>query len=141
MAGGQAIDLASVGKPLTGELRDMHQLKTGALLQASVPWARPAAASPGGGQAALGDYGAAGPGVPGGGRHPGRDRRFRHPGQDRRQGRPADKPTYVSLLGLAPARALAERLRAQAHDALGACGLPDVAALRALADQVVQRTH
>ena len=37
MAGGQAIDLASVGKPLAEDvLRDMHRRKTGALLQASV---------------------------------------------------------------------------------------------------------
>jgi len=37
MAGGQAIDLASVGKPLTqAELESMHHLKTGALIQASV---------------------------------------------------------------------------------------------------------
>jgi farnesyl diphosphate synthase len=37
MAGGQAIDLASVGRPLDeAQLRDMHRLKTGALLQASV---------------------------------------------------------------------------------------------------------
>ena len=37
MAGGQAIDLASVGKALTqAELESMHQLKTGALIQAAV---------------------------------------------------------------------------------------------------------
>ena len=37
MAGGQAIDLASVGVALTeDQLRQMHRLKTGALLQASV---------------------------------------------------------------------------------------------------------
>jgi farnesyl diphosphate synthase len=36
MAGGQAIDLASVGKTLTQiELENMHQLKTGALIQAA----------------------------------------------------------------------------------------------------------
>lgn len=36
MAGGQAIDLASVGKPLNqAELENMHQLKTGALIQAA----------------------------------------------------------------------------------------------------------
>lgn len=36
MAGGQAIDLSSVGKALTQqELEDMHQLKTGALIQAA----------------------------------------------------------------------------------------------------------
>ena len=37
MAGGQAIDLASIGQPLDeAALRDMHRRKTGALLQASV---------------------------------------------------------------------------------------------------------
>ena len=37
MAGGQAIDLASVGKPLTlDELEQMHRRKTGALIQAAV---------------------------------------------------------------------------------------------------------
>ena len=37
MAGGQAIDLASIGQPLDEHaLRDMHHRKTGALLQASV---------------------------------------------------------------------------------------------------------
>ena len=37
MAGGQAIDLVSVGLPLTtAQLHEMHRLKTGALLQASV---------------------------------------------------------------------------------------------------------
>lgn len=37
MAGGQGIDLASVGKPLSqAELETMHQMKTGALIQASI---------------------------------------------------------------------------------------------------------
>ena len=37
MAGGQAIDLASVGKQLSlEELEDMHRLKTGALIRASI---------------------------------------------------------------------------------------------------------
>ena len=37
MAGGQAIDLSSVGKPLTQtELETMHRLKTGALIEAAV---------------------------------------------------------------------------------------------------------
>ena len=37
MAGGQAIDLASVGKPLTqAALEHMHRLKTGALIEAAV---------------------------------------------------------------------------------------------------------
>jgi farnesyl diphosphate synthase len=37
MAGGQAVDLASVGKQLNlGQLEQMHQLKTGALIRASI---------------------------------------------------------------------------------------------------------
>ncbi len=37
MAGGQAVDLASVGKVLTlAQLKSMHQLKTGALIRASI---------------------------------------------------------------------------------------------------------
>ena len=37
MAGGQAVDLASVGKTLNlGQLEHMHQLKTGALIRASI---------------------------------------------------------------------------------------------------------
>ena len=145
MAGGQAIDLASVGKPLSeAELRHMHQLKTGALLQASVamgvacaPQVLPAAA-----QAALHDFGAAVGlafqvvddilDVTGDAQALGKTA-----GKDAQ----ADKPTYVSLLGLAPAQALAERLRTQAHSALDASGLREVGALHALADQVVQRTH
>jgi len=44
MAGGQAIDLASVGRPLDERaLRQMHQQKTGALLLASVVMGRTAA--------------------------------------------------------------------------------------------------
>ncbi len=37
MAGGQAIDLDAVGKPLTlARLEDMHARKTGALIRAAV---------------------------------------------------------------------------------------------------------
>jgi len=50
-----------------------------------------------------------------------------------------DKPTYVSLLGLARSRAYAQALYDQAIDALAASGLPDTQALRALADMVVNR--
>jgi len=90
MAGGQAIDLASVGLPLTEtQLREMHQLKTGALLQASVMMGATVRRS----LAAQALSALQGlrrrdwPGFPGGGRHPGRHRRFGHAGQDRRQGR------------------------------------------------------
>jgi len=46
MAGGQAIDLAAVGRDLTvDELESMHRLKTGALIEASVRLAALAAAA------------------------------------------------------------------------------------------------
>ena len=53
----------------------------------------------------------------------------------------SDKPTYVSLMGLAAAQAHAEELRGQAHAALAASGLSDTRALAALADMVVRRSH
>ncbi len=51
----------------------------------------------------------------------------------------ANKPTYVSLMGLDPARAFAQRLRCQAHDALARSGLENTAWLAMLADMVVER--
>jgi farnesyl diphosphate synthase len=51
----------------------------------------------------------------------------------------ADKPTYVSLLGLDGARAQARQLLADALAALDRSGLADTAALRALAHMVVDR--
>jgi farnesyl diphosphate synthase len=51
----------------------------------------------------------------------------------------ADKPTYVSLLGLDGARAQARQLLADALAALDKSGLADTAALRALAHMVVDR--
>lgn len=145
MAGGQAIDLASVGRPLSEpELRRMHELKTGALLAASVamgaacaPQALSAtqhAALHGFGQAlglafqvvddildVTADTAALG----------------KTAGKDQA----ADKPTYVSVLGLAPARALASQLHARACQALQDSGLADTQLLHALADQVIGRSH
>jgi farnesyl diphosphate synthase len=142
MAGGQAIDLASVGQPLSeDQLRHMHRLKTGALLESSV---RLGAASLEGSAAteALATYGSA------------IGLAFqvvddildvtadsatlgKTAGKDAAQ----DKPTYVSILGLESSRALAQTLLAQAHGALDSSGLPDTRALRALADMVVQRNN
>ena len=141
MAGGQAIDLASVGRMLTeDELRHMHRLKTGALLQGSVlmgaACGQPAPAA----QQALERYGAA-VGLA-----------FqvvddildvtadsatlgKTAGKDAQQ----DKPTYVSLLGLERSRAYARELLGQALSALDASGLRDTRALRALAVMVVER--
>ena len=144
MAGGQAIDLASVGKPLSEtELRGMHERKTGALLQASVRMgaACGSAVTPAA-RAALDDFGA----VIG--------LAFQvvddildvtadsaELGKTAGKDAAADKPTYVSLLGLPAAQALADALCSQAHAALEASGLPGVERLRALADLVVKRRN
>ena len=142
MAGGQAIDLASIGRPLREtELRDMHRRKTGALLQASVlmgaACGHPAPAT----WQALADYGAAiglafqvvddildvTQSAATLGKTAGKD-------QDN------NKPTYVSVLGLEAARHHAQELRQQAHAALARGGLGTAAALLAnLADKVVER--
>ncbi len=143
MAGGQAIDLASVGLALTqDQLRNMHRLKTGALLQASVMMGVACGASSAAAQKALADYGAA------------LGLAFQVVddildvtadsatlGKTAGKDAASDKPTYVSLLGLAPAQAHAQELLAQAHDALAASGLADTRALAALADMVVHRSH
>ena len=144
MAGGQAIDLASVGKPLIEtELRGMHERKTGALLQASVRMGAVcgSAVTPAA-RAALDDFGA----VIG--------LAFQvvddildvtadsaELGKTAGKDAAADKPTYVSLLGLPAAQALADALCSQAHAALEASGLPGVERLRALADLVVKRRN
>jgi farnesyl diphosphate synthase len=143
MAGGQAIDLAAVGKSLTeDELRHMHRLKTGALLQASVMMG-----------AACGEPGArACQGLDAYGRALGLAFQVvddildvtadsatlgKTAGKDAAQ----DKPTYVSLLGLERARAYAGELLEQARAALGTTGLADTRALLALAEMVVHRDN
>jgi farnesyl diphosphate synthase len=52
-----------------------------------------------------------------------------------------DKPTYVSLMGLAGSQQHAKDLLAQALGALTQSGLQDTAALAALAGMVVNRSH
>ena len=145
MAGGQAIDLASVGQPLSEErLRAMHRCKTGALLQASVRMGAACAARPlpPAALAALDDYGAAiglafqvvddvldvTADSQALGKTAGKDAA-------------ANKPTYVSLMGLPAARRLADELLAQAEAALHASGLADTRCLRALAHLMVRRQH
>lgn len=142
MAGGQAIDLASVGLPLTeNQLRDMHRLKTGALLQASVVMGAACGEASAVAQAALVTYGAA------------IGLAFqvvddildvtadsatlgKTAGKDADQ----DKPTYVSLLGLERSRAYAQELLAQALTALAQSGLRNTRALQELANMVVNRS-
>ncbi|GGH49457.1 (2E,6E)-farnesyl diphosphate synthase [Comamonas phosphati] len=144
MAGGQAIDLASVGKQLAeDQLREMHRLKTGALLLGSVrmgaacnPQVAPLAWE------ALTVYGQA-LGVAFQVVDDILDVVADSATLGKTAGKDAanDKPTYVSLLGLERARAHAEELCAQAHAALAGSGLADTRALAALADMVVRRTY
>jgi farnesyl diphosphate synthase len=141
MAGGQAIDLASVGHALNEtELREMHQLKTGALLQGSVVMGAYCGAPTQQALVALQDYGAAiglafqvvddildviaDSAVLG-----------KTAGKDAEN----DKPTYVSLMGLARSQVYAQELLAQAQQALQRSGLAHTQALSALADMVVNR--
>ncbi len=142
MAGGQAIDLASVGTILSeSQLREMHRLKTGALLQASVMMGAAFGDLPLEALRALEQYGAAiglafqvvddildvtSDSVTLG----------KTAGKDADQ----DKPTYVSVLGLERSRAYAQELLEQALAALEESGLCETRALRGLANMVVDRS-
>ena len=143
MAGGQAIDLASVGQQLQeAQLRRMHELKTGALLQASVDMGALCGTAGAATRAALSRYGHAiglafqvvddildvtqDTQVLG-----------KTAGKDQEQ----FKPTYVSLMGLQAAQEHAQELHEQALAALADSALPDTQRLRELADLVVHRQH
>jgi farnesyl diphosphate synthase len=141
MAGGQAIDLASIGVSLDeAALRDMHRRKTGALLQASVMMGAACGETGAGAEAALADYGAAiglafqvvddildvTQASETLGKTAGKDQHH-------------NKPTYVTVLGLDAARRHAAELRDQAHAALARSGLANAAYLSLLADKVVDR--
>ncbi len=143
MAGGQAIDLASIGRPLDEEaLRDMHRRKTGALLQASVLMGA-ACGDPGADVwAALADYGAA-IGLAFQVVDDILDVTQASATLGKTAGKDIDrnKPTYVSVLGLAAARRHAQDLRLHAHEALARSGLPSTALLSMLADKVVERDN
>jgi farnesyl diphosphate synthase len=143
MAGGQAIDLASIGVALgENSLRDMHRRKTGALLQASVLMGAACGTADARAWKALSDYGAA-IGLAFQvvddildvtqcsetlGKTAGKDEHH-------------DKPTYVSLMGLDAARRHSFELRDEAHAALARSGLTDAARLALLADRIVDREH
>ena len=146
MAGGQAIDLASVGQRLSeDQLRLMHRLKTGALLLCSVQMG--VACVPGVSavvQTALARFGQA------------LGLAFQVVddvldvtadsatlGKTAGKDEAADKPTYVALMGLEAAKAYADALAAEAMQALVDTGLPEarLAALRALSAMVVQRNN
>jgi farnesyl diphosphate synthase len=141
MAGGQAIDLASVGLTLTRpQLETMHRMKTGALLRASVRMGALAGAAPDAQALKALDAYAAAVGLA-----------FqvvddildvttdsatlgKTAGKDAKDG----KPTYVSIIGLDASRALAAQLRRDAHEALAPFG-EQSRRLAELADLVVNR--
>ena len=143
MAGGQAIDLASVGQTLSeGQLRQMHRLKTGAVLKASVLMGAACGAHEVRARQALVQYGEA----------VGLAFQVMDDVLDVTQdsatlGKTAGKdaacckPTYVTLMGLEGARAHAQALLQEALQALRASGLVQTHALVALAEMVVNRTH
>jgi farnesyl diphosphate synthase len=143
MAGGQAIDLASVGGQLSlAQLRRMHRCKTGALLETSVQMGAVAAQAQPQAMAALLAYGQA-LGVAFQVVDDILDVTADTAVLGKTAGKDADndKPTYVSLLGLDEARKEAAALAAQAQQSLAASGLTDTRALQALADWVLQRQH
>lgn len=141
MCGGQAIDLASVGKTLNlAQLEQMHQLKTGALLRASVLMGATCGKQLNQNeQSALHTYanavGLAFQVV---------DDILDATADTATLGKTAgkdaadNKPTYVSLLGLDASRALAAKLSEDAHQALLPLG-EAAHYLHALADLIVHR--
>jgi farnesyl diphosphate synthase len=143
MAGGQAIDLASIGKPLDEHaLRDMHRRKTGALLKASVLMGAACGPTEPSTWAALADYGDA-LGLAFQVVDDILDVTQASETLGKTAGKDLDnnKPTYVSVLGLERARAHALELRAQARAALARSALADTSALAMLADKVVERDN
>ncbi len=142
MCGGQALDLAAVGQTLTLlELERMHRMKTGALVVAAVRLGAMAARAQGDVPEALERYAQAMGlafqivddvlDVEGSA-----DCLGKTVGKDALH----DKPTYVSLMGIAAARARAQALHQDALAALD--GMPSHAArLRQLADFIVARHH
>jgi farnesyl diphosphate synthase len=143
MAGGQAIDLASVGRPLALDaLESMHRHKTGALSRAAVRLGAACGAPPTAAQADGLDAFAEAAGlafqvvddvldVEGSASTLGKTA-----GKDAAQ----DKPTYVALLGLAEAKRRAQALRLDARAALAPFG-GRARRLLELADWIVLRKH
>jgi farnesyl diphosphate synthase len=143
MAGGQAIDLESVGRKLSRpELETMHRKKTGALLRASVRMGALAGATPSASDLAALDQYAAAVGLAFQvvddildvtadsatlGKTAGKDAQH-------------DKPTYVSIIGLDASRELAAQLGRDAHAAIQPFGARGQR-LAELADLVVNRVN
>ncbi len=141
MCGGQAIDLESVGSSLTlVQLEQMHQLKTGALLRCAVLLGALCGKQLTDAETAALDAYAGAIGLA-----------FQVVddildatadsatlGKTAGKDAAANKPTYVSILGLEQSRILIEKLRLAAHAALVPFGDAAVR-LRDLSDLIVQR--
>jgi farnesyl diphosphate synthase len=133
MAGGQAIDLASVGQTLTvPELEFMHIHKTGALIRASVALGARSSNTLVPAQLERLDHYAKCVGLAFQVVDDVLDQDSSTATLGKTAGKDAanNKPTYVSALGLVRAKALAEALRKDAHEALASLG----GAARRLAD-------
>lgn len=142
MVGGQSIDCTSVGQVLThDQLQTMHAMKTGAMLQASILLGGIVAGASSQQRDALENYAEA-VGIA-----------FQVAddildavadtatlGKTAGKDAAANKPTYVTLLGLETARELLGGLKAAAHDALRPLGASSMR-LAQLADFIVDRTH
>jgi len=144
MAGGQAIDIQMVGRQLDrAALEDMHRLKTGALIRAAAEigaWAGPDgddyprwekisafAQDLGLAFQVVDDYLDATASTEALGKTAGKDR-------------DADKPTFVSLLGLEGCRQYAQDLHGRALAHIADLG-PQAQTLRDLAHQLTHRQH
>ena len=142
MCGGQAIDLASVGIALSrDQLEQMHRLKTGALLEASVMLGALAGKALQDSEvSALHAYSAS-VGLAFQVVDDILDTTADSATLGKTAGKDAanNKPTYVSILGLDESLALAEKLRQDAHKALSIFG-DRAMRLGELADLIVQRT-
>ncbi len=145
MAGGQAVDLASVGRVLDQPaLEAMHRRKTGALIQASVMMGAATGEAAPEALRHLAQYGAS-LGLAFQVVDDVLDVTADSATLGKTAGKDAanDKPTFVALLGLSQAQAYAERVLDQAHEALTRSGLPPAAAatLHAMADWVGRRAY
>jgi farnesyl diphosphate synthase len=141
MCGGQAIDLASVGISLAlPELEQMHRLKTGALLRASVLLGASAGKALSSAEEFALDAYAKAVGLAFQVVDDVLDATEDSATLGKTAGKDAacDKPTYVSILGLEQSKQLAKKLQDDAHTALIPFGAK-ARRLRELADLIVQR--
>ncbi|WP_404810399.1 polyprenyl synthetase family protein [Microbulbifer pacificus] len=142
MVAGQAIDLAAVDQALTLEqLKQMHRLKTGALICASARMGALIGGADAGQLDAITRYAEA-IGLAFQVQDDILDVTADTETLGKTQGADAarNKPTYVSLLGLDGARAKADELYREASDALVQLG-GNTAILQQLADYIVHRDH